>query len=59
MAVQLDEVRTLALGLPDTTEEPHHDFGSHALRVSGSSVMPVRGAHPLGANVVHQYESPP
>lgn len=28
MAVQLDEVRMLALGLPDTAEEPHHDFGS-------------------------------
>ena len=28
MPVKLDEVRKVALALPDTTEEPHHNFGS-------------------------------
>ncbi|HPU52571.1 MAG TPA: MmcQ/YjbR family DNA-binding protein [Burkholderiaceae bacterium] len=32
MAVSLDSVRTFALSLPDTTEEPHHDFGSFRVR---------------------------
>lgn len=32
MAVTLDEVRKVAVALPDTTEEPHHHFGSFRVR---------------------------
>ena len=32
MAVKIDDVRKVALGLPDTTEEPHHNFGSFTVR---------------------------
>ena len=28
MPVKLEEVRRVALALPDSTEEPHHNFGS-------------------------------
>ena len=30
--MKLDAVRTAALALPDTTEEPHHHFGSFRVR---------------------------
>ena len=30
--MKLDEVRKVALALPDTTEEPHHRFGSFRVR---------------------------
>ena len=32
MAVTLDVIRAFALALPDTTEEPHHQFGSFRVR---------------------------
>lgn len=32
MAVNLDEVRKVARALPETTEEPHHNFGSFRVR---------------------------
>lgn len=32
MAVKLEDVRKVALALPDTTEEPHHHFGSFRVR---------------------------
>lgn len=30
--MKLDAIRTAALALPDTTEEPHHHFGSFRVR---------------------------
>lgn len=30
--MKLEAVRTAALALPETTEEPHHDFGSFRVR---------------------------
>ena len=32
MPVKLEDVRKVALALPDTTEEPHHNFGSFRVR---------------------------
>ena len=32
MPVKLEAVRSFALALPDTTEEPHHHFGSFRVR---------------------------
>ena len=32
MAVTLEDVRRFDLALPDTTEEPHHNFGSFRVR---------------------------
>lgn len=32
MPVKLEEVRKAALALPETTEEPHHNFGSFRVR---------------------------
>ena len=37
--MKIDAVRRLALSLPDTTEEPHHQFSS--FRVSGKIFMTV------------------
>lgn len=37
--VKLETVRTVALALPDTTEEPHHHFGS--FRVGGKIFVTV------------------
>lgn len=47
MAVKLDEVRKLALSLPDTTEEPHHNFGS--FRVRGKIFVTI----PPGGELLH------
>jgi hypothetical protein len=37
--MKLDELRRQALSLPETTEEPHHDFGS--FRVKGKIFVTV------------------
>ena len=47
MAVTLEDVRTFALALPDTTEEPHHDYGS--FRVRGRIFVTV----PPGGELLH------
>ena len=39
MPIKLDEVRKVALALPDTTEEPHHTFGS--FRVKGKIFVTI------------------
>lgn len=43
MALTVDDVRTVALGLPDTTEEPHHDFGSFRVRGAIFATVPPGG----------------
>jgi hypothetical protein len=47
MAVKLEEVRKVALALPDTTEEPHHNFGS--FRVRGKIFVTI----PPGGELLH------
>lgn len=47
MPVKLDEVRKVALALPDTTEEPHHNFGS--FRVRGRIFVTI----PPGGELLH------
>lgn len=47
MAVKLEEVRKVALALPDTTEEPHHSFGS--FRVRGRIFVTI----PPGGELLH------
>ena len=47
MAVKLDEVRKVALALPETTEEPHHHFGS--FRVRGKIFVTI----PPGGELLH------
>ena len=47
MAVKLDDVRRVALALPDTTEEPHHNFGS--FRVRGKIFVTI----PPGGELLH------
>ena len=47
MPVKLEEVRKVALALPDTTEEPHHNFGS--FRVRGKIFLTI----PPGGEVLH------
>ena len=47
MAVKLEEVRRMALALPDTTEEPHHNFGS--FRVRGKIFVTI----PPGGELLH------
>ena len=47
MAVKLQEVRKAALALPDTTEEPHHNFGS--FRVHGKIFITI----PPGGELLH------
>jgi len=41
--VKFETLRTAALALPDTTEEPHHDFGS--FRVRGKIFVTVPPGH--------------
>ena len=43
MAVKLDDVRKVALALPDTTEEPHHNFGSFRVRGKIFATIPPGG----------------
>jgi hypothetical protein len=43
MAVKLEDVRKFALALPDTTEEPHHHFGSFRVRGKIFVTMPPGG----------------
>jgi hypothetical protein len=43
--VKLDTVRTAALALPDTTEEPHHHFGSFRVRGRIFITMPPGDGH--------------
>jgi hypothetical protein len=45
--VKLEEVRTFALALPETTEEPHHNFGS--FRVRGKIFVTI----PPGGELLH------
>ena len=47
MAVKLDDVRKVALALPHTTEEPHHDYGS--FRVRGRIFVTI----PPGGELLH------
>ncbi|MBL8289840.1 MAG: MmcQ/YjbR family DNA-binding protein [Rubrivivax sp.] len=47
MPIKLDEVRRVALALPETTEEPHHHFGS--FRVRGKIFATI----PPGGNLLH------
>jgi hypothetical protein len=49
MAVTLEAVRQFALALPDTTEEPHHDFGS--FRVRGKIFVTI----PPGGELLHVF----
>jgi hypothetical protein len=44
MSAKLDDVRAFALALPDTTEEPHHDYGSFRVRGKIFVTMPPGGA---------------
>ena len=43
--MKLDTVRTAALALPDTTEEPHHHFGSFRVRGRIFITMPPGDGH--------------
>ena len=43
MAVSLNTIRKFALGLPDTTEAPHHDFGSFRVRGKIFATLPPGG----------------
>jgi len=45
--VKLEDVRKVALALPDTTEEPHHNFGS--FRVRGKIFVTI----PPGGDLLH------
>jgi len=47
MAVKLEDARKFALALPDTTEEPHHNFGS--FRVHGKIFVTI----PPGGELLH------
>ena len=47
MAVTLEEVRKVALALPETTEEPHQKFGS--FRVRGKIFVTI----PPGGELLH------
>ena len=47
MAVSLNTIRKFALSLPDTTEAPHHDFGS--FRVRGKIFVTI----PPGGELLH------
>jgi hypothetical protein len=49
MAVTLEVVRRFALALPDTTEEPHHSFGS--FRVRGKIFVTI----PPGGELLHVF----
>lgn len=45
--MKLDDARKFALALPDTTEEPHHDYGS--FRVRGKIFVTI----PPGGELLH------
>jgi hypothetical protein len=47
VAVKLEDVRKVALALPDTSEEPHHNFGS--FRVRGKIFVTI----PPGGELLH------
>ncbi len=47
MAVKLEDARKFALALPDTTEEPHHNYGS--FRVRGKIFVTI----PPGGELLH------
>lgn len=47
MGVKLESVRKFALSLPETTEEPHHQFSS--FRVRGKIFVTI----PPGGNLLH------
>lgn len=47
MAVKLEDARKFALALPDTTEEPHHTYGS--FRVRGKIFVTI----PPGGELLH------
>lgn len=47
MPLTVDDARTVALALPDTTEEPHHHYGS--FRVRGRIFVTI----PPGDEVLH------
>ena len=43
--MKLDAVRSVALALPDTTEAPHHNFGSFRVRGRIFATMPPDEQH--------------
>jgi hypothetical protein len=43
VAVKLEDVRKMTLALPDTTEEPHHNFGSFRVRGKIFATIPPGG----------------
>lgn len=43
MAIKLEDVRKFALSLPETTEEPHHNFGSFRVRGKIFVTLPPGG----------------
>lgn len=45
MAVTLDEIRELALSLPETTEAPHHEMSSFRVRGKIFVTVPPDGEH--------------
>jgi len=45
VAVKLEEVRKVALALPHTTEEPHHNFGSFRVRGKIFVTVPPDESH--------------
>jgi YjbR len=47
MPLKVEDVRKVALALPDTTEEPHHQFGS--FRVRGKIFVTI----PPGGELLH------
>lgn len=49
MPVKLEDVRKVAVALPDTTEEPHHNFGS--FRVRGKIFVTI----PPGGELLHVF----
>lgn len=45
MPLKIDDVRQLALSLPETTEEPHHHYGSFRVRGKIFVTVPPDGEH--------------
>ena len=43
--MKLADVRRFALGLPDVTEEPHHEYSSFRMRGKIFVTVPPHGEH--------------